>query len=208
MNLGRRDEALQMARRALDLYQSVARRDARDASFAADQARAQRTMAAILQDSEPAEALEFCRKAAAVDPGARAQMVHPLRKMGRLSEALATLQAVPLESLPDEDAILAGNESGDLQLELGHPEAASAQYRRAALLGEKAVRDKPYMMLLRARLADSYERLGRLHRSAEWYEKSLAIWRDWPNGGVSSSYDQRRRREVESLLFKLRSTIP
>lgn len=194
-NLGRSSEALTLVTRAIGLVESVAQRDPSDRSFVSELARAYRVKAAILADIEPAEAVQLCRKASAQDPGARAQSAYPLRKLGRTQEALQELTAAMADPLGDEDAILARLDLGDLRLHQGDRKSAEEAYAQALDIAQKAVTQKPNMMLLRKDLADCYERLG-------MWDKSLAVWNEWTRWGVSSSYDRNRKLRAEKMLAR------
>jgi tRNA A-37 threonylcarbamoyl transferase component Bud32 len=194
-NLGRPEQALPHVNRALEIYEQLTQRDARDASFRDDLARAYRTKAALLEDRDPAAAVELCRRAIVSDPGARAQVAQPLRRLGRAQEALDELTKAQAAPLSDADAIMARLALGDQRLAQGDRNAATDEWRQALDIAQKAVAGKPYMMPLRKSLADCYERLG-------LFEKSLEVWKDWTRWGVSSSYDQNRKRRAEKMLVR------
>jgi tetratricopeptide (TPR) repeat protein len=130
-----------------------------------------------------------------VDPGAHAQIAHPLRKLGRTQEALHELAAAIAAPLREEDAILARIEMGELRLQQGDRQSATDAWRQALEIAGKAVAQKPYMMRFHKDLADCYELLG-------MWDKSLAIWKDWSRWGVSSSYDQNRKHRAEKMLSR------
>jgi eukaryotic-like serine/threonine-protein kinase len=194
-NLERTAGAETAITRAIALFEDVSRLDPNDRSHAPDVTRAYRAKAAIVQDTNPDEAVVLCRKAMTVDPGAHAQIAHPLRKLGRTQEALHELAAAIAAPLREEDAILARIEMGELRLQQGDRQSATDAWRQALEIAGKAVAQKPYMMRFHKDLADCYELLG-------MWDKSLAIWKDWSRWGVSSSYDQNRKHRAEKMLSR------
>jgi tetratricopeptide (TPR) repeat protein len=141
---------------------------------------------------------------------AHAEIALPLRKLGRVEEAKAHLtKAVEIERGLGEPQPFTHMEWGDLLLAQRDRNGAREQYETALALAEKAVAARPEPMQLRRELADCYERLGEFHASGrDWkqardsYAKSLDIWNNWTKWGVSSSYDQRRRKEAERAVAR------
>jgi tetratricopeptide (TPR) repeat protein len=145
---------------------------------------------------------------------ARWQISLPLRKLGRREEAFTEVR----QSLAMRQTAPAQNALGDLLLDAGDGTRALDEYRRALEIAEKEVAAKPFMMPLRRELADCYERVGSSHAASrqwsearDWYRKSVTVWQEWTEWGVSSVYDQRRAREAEQAIAKygrLLSTNP
>lgn len=190
LNLDRPDEALPYCRRAISLADRLVRRDPNDVPVKDLLSDAYLTEAALLQDRDPAKALESARKAIP-SAAAHARIAHSLHKLGRRDEALSELkQALNERTLPPETAVFIHHQLGDLQ-------AGSAHYRQALTIAQKAVAERPLMMPLRRTLADCYEKLGQ-------FDKSLEIWRSWTQFGVSSPYNSRREREAQAALKKLK----
>jgi tetratricopeptide (TPR) repeat protein len=135
---------------------------------------------------------------------AHAEIALPLRKLGRVEEAKAHLtKAVEIERGLGEPQPFTHMEWGDLLLAQRDRNGAREQYETALALAEKAVAARPEPMQLRRELADCYERLAQFQAGArewkqgrDWYAKSLNVWDNWTQWGVSSVYDQRRRDEA------------
>jgi tetratricopeptide (TPR) repeat protein len=130
---------------------------------------------------------------------ARWQLAQTLDRLKRREEAF--LQA--RQSLELLDSAQARITLGDLMLGAGDRNGAMQEYQRALSSAEARVAEKPRMMPWRNELADIYERIARWHeragdflRASTWQKKSLAIWKEWPKWGVSSSYDQQRLRQA------------
>ena len=87
------------------------------------------------------------------------------------------------------------------------PARASQRFDAARRLAESLNGVDPTDMRMAAYLALTYEGLGRCTRApanAEWFAKSAAVWRSWPNHGKSSAYDQEHLRQAERWLAAAR----
>jgi tetratricopeptide (TPR) repeat protein len=137
-------------------------------------------------------------------------IAYPLRKLGRRKEALAELQkALELERKNSTASSLTHNEMGDLLLDMGDRAGALEQYRRAVAIAENVVEKKPRVMPYRQDLADCYERLGAFHAGArewdqarEWYGKSLVVWKEWTQWGVSSPYNLLSEKKAAQAITR------
>jgi eukaryotic-like serine/threonine-protein kinase len=226
LNLGEPDKALPYARKAIALAREVAASKSDHELVSLNDCYL--NLAALLRDSDPAGAVEACRRAMSegrIDTGPRrristygipglgnpyAAIAYPLRKLGRRKEALAELQkALELERKNSTASSLTHNEMGDVLLEMGDRVGALEQYRRALVIAENWVEKMPRVMMFRPDLADCYERLGAFHASArewdqgrEWYGKSLVVWKEWTQWGVSSPYNLRREKKAAQAITR------
>jgi eukaryotic-like serine/threonine-protein kinase len=209
LNLGDRSAALAHYREAVRLLQEVAQLNPRDADRSW-LAKAQMGVGIMLLESDPERALEQFRTALpAVEEKDRARchalIGSALRRLHRAAEALPELQ----KSCDLTPSVVAWNETGDALRALGQTAAADQSYRHGIALAESEVKAKPYNMPSHRDLADAYERLAQFHAASHhpddahaWWEKSLAVWRDWSRWGVSSEFDQRRRAAAERAVKK------
>jgi hypothetical protein len=219
-NLGFTAAGLQAARDAVTAAEINARWDPNEVGARFDLATAQSRLAELLT-SNPAAAADLYAKSIAtmerfVRPGqpmrqnwrkdlanARWQLAQTLDRLNRREEAL--LQA--RQSLGLLESTHARNTLADLMLGAGDRDGAMQEYQRALSFAEARVAAKPRMMPWRNELADIYERIARWHERAgdfltasTWHKKSLAMWKEWPKWGVSSSYDQQRLRQAEKAV--------
>ena len=192
-NLGRVDEGLVYIRRAVPVAEHILRLEPKDEAAKPWLSDAYLMQAALLQERDPAKALENANQAAQVLPSAAAQseIADALRRLGRREEALAALRrGLEITPMASETAVLIHHQLGDLLGDASH-------YQQALSIAERAVAEKPYMMALRKTLADCYEKLGQ-------FDKSLEVWKTWTQWGASSPYNERRAREAESALKRSR----
>jgi tetratricopeptide (TPR) repeat protein len=187
------------------------------------------TLGALLRDTAPEQAIETYSRAMPIQEAllarsldnldfkrrlahVHAEMALPLRTLHRFDEATLHLsKAVEIERGLGEPQPFTHLEWGDLLLAKRDRIGARQHYETALRLAEKAIVAKPEPMELRRELADCYERLGAFHHSArewtrarEWYAKSLEIWTNWTKWGVSSIYDQARRKQAAQLVARYR----
>jgi tetratricopeptide (TPR) repeat protein len=191
-NLGRVEEALDHCRRAVELAELILRVDPGDLAAKSWLSDGYLMQAALLQDRDPAKALENAKKAAEAVPSAAAQaeIADALKRLGKHDAALAALKgALELRPAAPETAVLIHHQLGDL---LGD----ASQYQQALAIAANAVAEKPRLMPLRNVLADCYEKLGQ-------FDKSLEVWKTWKKFGVSSPYNESREREAETALTQV-----
>ncbi|HLJ45050.1 MAG TPA: protein kinase [Bryobacteraceae bacterium] len=151
-------------------------------------------------------------------------LAYPSIRLGRfdevrrdLAEALRTLDELtakdPRRAYLQADRVQAYVMGGDLEIASHNVRAAEEKYRHAVELGEKAATDHPILERL-AYLSICYERLGSLYRRESkwqeargWYSKSLRIWTEWSQHGVSSVFDVRRRASAAKAVAECDSRL-
>jgi tetratricopeptide (TPR) repeat protein len=223
LNRGRREAALRNMREAinqLELRVSTAS-EPDDLVAKAALAYGYATMGALFRETAPEQSIAAYFRAIPIQEAllgrspnnlnvrrslanAHAEIALPLRKLARIEDARLHLnKAVEIERAVGEPQAFTHMEWGDLLLARLDRNGAREQFETALALAEKAVAARPEPMQLRRELADCYERLGEFHAGARewkqarnWYAKSLDLWNNWTQWGVSSVYDQRRRKEA------------
>jgi tetratricopeptide (TPR) repeat protein len=231
LNLGRRGAALRHVREAIKQTELRLSRENQPDNPSAKVLSVFElaTLGALLRDTAPEQAIETYSRAMPIQEAllarsldnldfkrrlahVHAEMALPLRTLHRFDEATLHLsKAVEIERGLGEPQPFTHLEWGDLLLAKRDRIGARQHYETALRLAEKAIVAQPEPMQLRRELADCYERLGEFHHSAhewtqarEWYAKSLDIWTNWTKWGVSSIYDQARRKQAAQLVARYR----
>lgn len=227
LNFGNRNRGLDLMRNGLAEAASLLRLDRENEDLAASIALYRRMLAGAMADQDEAAARDLYRQAAKFYDEAmpktpmhrryrveaarvQAEMADLLRRIGKLNEAAAALdKAELLENEISERHAFTSLVKGNLAAGHGHGEQARSAFEDAVNLAGDAVKQRPSDMELRREQADCMERLGEFYRvggnpraARDWYAKALAVWSDWANYGVSSVYDQGRRRRAAALLAK------
>lgn len=143
------------------------------------------------------------------------QLVHPL------------VAGKPAQIEFQQHLMLINHGWGDLLLNTGDPDDAHQRYQQAVAATESLAAASPRSMETQRNLADCYQRMSRWHTtvlkseaitSAEkidhwrqalaWQSKELAVWDGWTqHGGVSSTFDLKRREQVASLITESQTQL-
>ncbi|HMV87472.1 MAG TPA: serine/threonine-protein kinase [Blastocatellia bacterium] len=110
-------------------------------------------------------------------------------------------------------------ETGKLLLEMNEAEEALEYFRQSLPLIQKALSAPDADLLEQVYLADCYAGFGKYHalsaaradapvakqisawqEARNWYQKSLAVWQDWPKKAPSSVFNQRRAAVAAQAL--------
>jgi serine/threonine protein kinase len=115
---------------------------------------------------------------------------------------------------------------GELLMEMGDAPGALEYYQKALPLAEEAVAKQPALIHRRRDLAACYEGLGNhsvklatapgltvenqgaaWRAARDWFQKSLALWRDWPQRGPSSSFNLNRAEQAARALAQCEAAL-
>jgi serine/threonine protein kinase len=148
-----------------------------------------------------------------------------LRRLGKRSEALAELQKAvgTLENLYNRDSTdlpnrellgVALHTRASHRLEMSDARSAERDLTRSRQLLEAAYQENPNNLELLRDLADCYQGFGDLSSyGADWvrakvyYQKSLDLWKNWSQIGISTIYDRQRRDVAAKLVVRARRHI-
>lgn len=118
-------------------------------------------------------------------------------------------------------------EIGKLLLDMNEAEEALEYFRQSLPLIRKALSDPAADLLEQVYLADCYSGFGKYYalpaahadapvagrisawqEARDWYQKSLAVWRDWPKKAPSTVFNQSRAAAVARALAELEAKQP
>jgi serine/threonine protein kinase len=225
LNLGDRAEAIRELRLATSYAEENAALEPRDAVVLSDLAATLIKLAAAIGDRSPAESVASYERAIIAGSGPRMrdllraemqqvvvdaqwQIVYPLVKLGLVDEAFRNVRkSIELKQTSGGHIAL-----GDLLTRTGDLSGALRHYQQALELARAEAASRPYMMPLRQHEAEASERIARWHEAthdssgaALWWEKSLAIWKDWSKAGVSSAFNDVREQLARGALARVSS---
>lgn len=112
-------------------------------------------------------------------------------------------------------------EVGDLLQAMGEAEESLDYFRMSLPLIQKSIAEQPVYLPAQVNLANCYSGFGKYHamqaaqpdlpitkqisawqEARNWYQKSLAVWQDWPKKAVSTFFDQSRAEAAAKSLAK------
>jgi tetratricopeptide (TPR) repeat protein len=141
---------------------------------------------------------------------ARIQLTECLHCGGHTSEALeqgkvalAELASGPRDRDADVLAVDATLVVASVHEGAGDIADATAAFDRARTNGEALAAADPTDMRTAAFLAMAYEGLGRCSRpggGADWFRKSVAVWKSWPDQTKAGAYAREHLRQAERWL--------
>ena len=225
LNLGDPVTGIRFVREALAARELYASNDASNVFARLNTSFALQSLAEFTREMEPHQSVEAYLRVIAIQNEqlrlsphnraalrmiaiAQAEMALPLVKLGRASEARASLvTASAMEKALGEFRPVTEMEWGDWYLRSGDRAQARSHYEHAVTLANEWIAHRPEEMQLRRELADCYERLGAYYAAArddssarEWYMRSLEVWKNWTKWGVSSPYNRKRELEAQAYL--------
>ena len=225
INLGNGDAGAALLRQSVDEDLALLSSDGDNEALASAVAIKRVWLAGMVWRDKPDEAIglyraaaEFYRKAILASTRNLSYRREAIRMEAEFAELSSRLkqQADALEHLGRATALekaIAEPQAytrlieGNIHARSGERGPAIESYQEAVKLEAKAVAERPEDMEARREQADCLETLAQFYAAAgEWreareaYGRSLAIWRDWTNFGVSSAYNQRREKETAAAL--------
>jgi tetratricopeptide (TPR) repeat protein len=150
------------------------------------------------------EAFELAERAKP-GPGADPRILENLERAARILKAC--WQSDPDDTLSPLLLIDALRKTAEFRQAGGRPRLAQSALKEAIELADRMWTKHPHDLRMAAAQASTYETAGWVAReagdfnlAAGWYSKSAALWKDWPNRGISSDYDRNHLRKAMTAV--------